>query len=185
MHGPRPRGRRAARGSSGSTSPPGEQLLLTGANGSGKSTLLSVARRAAPPAAGVGVGRRPVHARRSGYLPQDVRVPPIPVATAAAGVRTSATARRVPLRDLGLLHPRDLDGRSASSASASSAGSALASWSPGDPDLVLLDEPTNHLSLALADELEEALQRAARARSSSPATTGGCREHWAGTVVGL
>jgi macrolide transport system ATP-binding/permease protein len=27
------------------------------------------------------------------------------------------------------------------------------------PDLLLLDEPTNHISLALAEELEESLQR--------------------------
>jgi macrolide transport system ATP-binding/permease protein len=31
------------------------------------------------------------------------------------------------------------------------------------PDLLLLDEPTNHISLALAEELEEALQRSAGA----------------------
>ncbi len=38
---------------------------------------------------------------------------------------------------------------------------ALALLVAGDSDLLLLDEPTNHVSLALADELEEALQRSA------------------------
>jgi ATPase subunit of ABC transporter with duplicated ATPase domains len=39
---------------------------------------------------------------------------------------------------------------------------ALAVLVARQPDLVLLDEPTNHISLALADELEEALQRSVR-----------------------
>ena len=38
---------------------------------------------------------------------------------------------------------------------------ALAATLFAQPDLLLLDEPTNHISLALAEELEQALQRSA------------------------
>jgi len=52
------------------------------------------------------------------------------------------------------------------------------------PDLLLLDEPTNHISLALAGELEEALQ-------TTPGTVvvashdRWLRRRWAGTELCL
>jgi macrolide transport system ATP-binding/permease protein len=63
-----------------------------------------------------------------------------------------------PLRDLGLLHPRD-HGRDVGLLSAGQRRRlGLAIAVAREPDLLLLDEPTNHLSLSLAGELEEALQ---------------------------
>ena len=52
------------------------------------------------------------------------------------------------------------------------------------PDLLLLDEPTNHISLALADELESAIE-------ASPGTIvvashdRWLRKRWTGTTVAL
>ncbi len=66
----------------------------------------------------------------------------------------------MPLRALGLLHPRD----HGTAVGALSVGQrrrlALAVAVATGPDLLLLDEPTNHVSLRLASELEEALGQA-------------------------
>ena len=133
----------------------GDRLLVTGANGSGKSTLLKVIAGDLAPSSGA----VQVSARRVGHLPQDITFTradrtPHEVYEAATGAPT-------PLGDLGLLHPREL----ARPVGVLSVGQqrrlALAVLVARQPDLLLLDEPTNHISLALAEELEEALQRSA------------------------
>jgi macrolide transport system ATP-binding/permease protein len=132
---------------------PGEQLLVTGANGSGKSTLLQVLAGSLSAA-----GDLVVSARRVGHLPQEV---------AFAGPKRSAlevyaeeTGSPVPLSDLGLLHPRDLTRPVGVLSIGQQRRLGLAVLVARQPDLLLLDEPTNHISLALAEELEEALRRA-------------------------
>jgi macrolide transport system ATP-binding/permease protein len=130
----------------------GEHLLVSGGNGAGKSTLLGVlAGRIVP-----GRGSVQVAARRVAELAQDV-------VFAEMGRSAHATYAALtgddapPLRDLGLLHPRD----HARPVGALSVGQrrrlGLAVALAGGPDLLLLDEPTNHVSLALAGELEEAI----------------------------
>ena len=138
----------------------GEHLLVTGANGSGKSTLLAVlaARgRADVPTGTAGSVR--VRARRVGHLPQDVRfADPRRTASelyAEAAGRSPGPA--VSLGELGLLHPRDASRPVVELSQGQQRRLELAVLLAGRPDLVLLDEPTNHLSLALCDELEEAL----------------------------
>jgi macrolide transport system ATP-binding/permease protein len=131
---------------------PGEHLLVTGANGSGKSTLLKVL--AGELEAG---GQLHVSARRVGHLPQEV-------VFARPGrlvreVYDGATGGSVPLSELGLLHQRDLSRPVGVLSVGQQRRLALAVLVARQPDLLLLDEPTNHISLALADELEEALQR--------------------------
>jgi macrolide transport system ATP-binding/permease protein len=130
---------------------PGDKLLLIGPNGSGKSTLLAVlAGRVVPDG-----GTVDVTARRVGHLPQDVRF--------AHPGRTArevfdATSPRRDLVELGLLPP----GQHSRPVGELSLGQqrrlALALLVAGLPDLVLLDEPSNHLSLALVEELEQALR---------------------------
>jgi macrolide transport system ATP-binding/permease protein len=139
--------------------PAGEKLLVSGPNGSGKSTLLAVLAGVLAPDA----GRVDVGARRVSFVEQDPDVGPL---DRAAGVAYEAlvgatTAEEVPLRTLGLLHPRD----HGTAVGALSVGQrrrlALAVAVATGPDLLLLDEPTNHVSLRLASELEEALGQAA------------------------
>ena len=130
---------------------PGEHLLVTGANGSGKSTLLNVLAGEVEPH-----GFLHVSARRVGHLPQEVTFarPDRPARAAFDRVTDGA----VGLAELGLLHPRDL-GRAVGALSVGQQRRlALAVLVARRPDLLLLDEPTNHISLALADELEEALK---------------------------
>jgi macrolide transport system ATP-binding/permease protein len=138
--------------------PAGGKLLVTGPNGSGKSTLLAVlAGRLAPDAGRVDVG-----ARRVALLDQDPDVGPLDrtAGAAYAALVGAITAEEVPLRTLGLLHPRDhgtvVGGLSVGQRRRLALAVAVASR----PDLLLLDEPTNHVSLRLASELEEALGRA-------------------------
>ncbi|WP_110181485.1 ABC-F family ATP-binding cassette domain-containing protein [Nocardioides solisilvae] len=135
----------------------GEHLLVTGSNGAGKSTLLGVLAGRLTPTS----GEVAVRARRVAELPQDVVLPDPRLsvqATYARGTRHLPPASVPPLADLGLLHPRD----HARPAGALSVGQrrrlGLALVVAAAPDLLLLDEPTNHLSLALAGELEEALE---------------------------
>jgi macrolide transport system ATP-binding/permease protein len=156
----------------------GGGLLVTGANGSGKSTLLKVlAGRLAPTS-----GTAAVSARRVGYLPQDVTF--ARADSTAGATYDAATGSPVPLADLGLLHPRETSQPVGVLSTGQQRRLGLAILVARRPDLLLLDEPTNHISLALAEELEEALQR-------SP----GCvvlashdrwlRRQWTGPVLAL
>jgi macrolide transport system ATP-binding/permease protein len=131
---------------------PGERLLLSGRNGSGKSTLLEVLAGRVTDVRGT----VEVRAGSLGYLAQEVRFGD-PEATAASIY--SATRPPVPLRELGLLHPREAGRPVGDLSQGQQRRLALALLVIRRPDLVLLDEPTNHLSLALAEELEVALQR--------------------------
>ncbi len=131
----------------------GQHLLVTGPNGSGKSSLLSVL--AGTLAAGAGDVH--VTARRIGHLPQDVTLEH-PGRTAEEVYAAAVGDREVPpLRDLGLLHPRELGKPVGALSVGQRRRLALAVVVAVEPDLLLLDEPTNHISLALAGELEEAL----------------------------
>jgi macrolide transport system ATP-binding/permease protein len=134
----------------------GQHLLVSGPNGSGKSTLLGVFSGRLEPTSGAVF----VTARRVAELEQDVRF-------AHPGRSAQATydalvgedrAAATPLRKLGLVPPD----RHATPVALLSVGQrrrlGLAVAIAGEPDLLLLDEPTNHLSLALAGEIEEALQ---------------------------
>jgi macrolide transport system ATP-binding/permease protein len=134
----------------------GEHLLVSGANGSGKSTLLGVlAGRLAPTSGSVSVT-----AHRVAELVQDLHFAhPGRSAQATYDALVGAErAGRTPLRSLGLLPPD----RHATPVGLLSVGQrrrlGLAVALAAEPDLLLLDEPTNHLSLALAGEIEEALQ---------------------------
>ena len=163
--------------------PSGTALLITGANGSGKSTLLKVLAGELTPSS----GQVSVVARRVGHLAQDVTfsrpdLTPQQVYDAATG---RAAGERAPaMGELGLLHPRELARPVGVLSEGQRRRLALAVLVARRPDLLLLDEPTNHISLALAEELEEALQR-------SPGTVivashdRWLRARWAGEVLAL
>lgn len=130
----------------------GEHVLVSGGNGAGKSTLLGVlAGRVAPDRGTVQVG-----ARRVAELAQDV-------VFAEMGRSAHATYDALthdeapPLRELGLLHPRDHQRPVGALSVGQRRRLGLAVAVATGPDLLLLDEPTNHVSLALAGELEEAI----------------------------
>jgi macrolide transport system ATP-binding/permease protein len=122
----------------------GDRVLVTGPNGSGKSTLLrAVAERAG---------------HRVGYLPQEVAYEPdLPVLDAYPhGPRHE---RRAALLATGLFRPETLGQRMGELSVGQRRRVALAALLAGEHDLLVLDEPTNHLSLALVEELEQALDR--------------------------
>ena len=77
----------------------------------------------------------------------------------AGATYDAATGSPVPLADLGLLHPRETSQPVGVLSTGQQRRLGLAILVARRPDLLLLDEPTNHISLALAEELEEALQR--------------------------
>jgi len=135
----------------------GEHVLVTGPNGSGKSTLLKVLAGVLTPDAGTAA----VAARQVGYLAQDVtfRRPDLTPLQVYDGL----TGSPVPLAELGLLHPRELNRPVGLLSIGQQRRLALAVLVAREADMLLLDEPTNHISLALADELEHALQRSAGA----------------------
>ncbi|MDN5854814.1 MAG: ATP-binding cassette domain-containing protein, partial [Actinomycetia bacterium] len=136
----------------------GGRLLVTGSNGSGKSTLLSVLAGSLRPTAGTAN----VSARRVGLLLQDVTFDDVErSAHAAYADAVGVDAPR--LTELGLIHPRDVTRPIGELSVGQRRRLALAILVARAPGLLLLDEPTNHISLALASELEEALD-------SSPGT---------------
>lgn len=131
----------------------GDHLLVSGPNGCGKSSLLSVLAGELAPASGqvlVRGGRRQL-----GYLPQDVRFRD--PSTSALKLFGELHAG-VSLRELGLVHPRELTKPVAVLSVGQQRRLALAMLVARSPRIWLLDEPTNHISLALATELEAALQ---------------------------
>ncbi|HSJ22993.1 MAG TPA: ATP-binding cassette domain-containing protein, partial [Nocardioidaceae bacterium] len=156
---------------------PGEHLLVTGANGSGKSTLLQVMAGEVP-----AQGHLDVSAHRVGHLPQEVVF--ARPDRSALEVYAERTGPPVPLGDLGLLHPRDL-GRPVGALSVGQQRRlGLALVVAQRPDLLLLDEPTNHISLALAEELEDALRHAAGTVVVASHDRW-LRRRWEGPVLGL
>jgi len=91
-----------------------------------------------------------------GLLAQDVHFRE-PSRTARQVYEAAVPAGGVPLTDLGLLAPRDLDRPVGELSVGQRRRLALAVLVARAPHLALLDEPTNHISLGLAEELEEAL----------------------------
>jgi macrolide transport system ATP-binding/permease protein len=135
----------------------GEHLLLTGPNGSGKSTLLGVLSGRLRATGGT----VEVTARTVRELTQDPEVrDPSRSALATYDAAVRGLADPPPLRDLGLLHPRDHRTPVGSLSVGQRRRLGLAVAIAAAPDLLLLDEPTNHVSLALAGELVAALSTA-------------------------
>ncbi len=150
------------------------RLLVTGVNGAGKSTLLGVMAGAVPSVRGV---RHVAPGVRVGLLgqeaagedaaagPGDGRDPTRVTgfeAYAAHALRLLAAGaldpeRLVPVASLGLLTEEDLDRPLVELSVGQRRRFALASALLAAPHVLLLDEPTNHLSVALVDELTQAL----------------------------
>jgi macrolide transport system ATP-binding/permease protein len=140
----------------------GDRLVVAGPNGSGKSTLLAVLAGTLAPTTGV-VQRN--GGARVGLLAQESPAPSrrraYEVYDAAVGTLVGTGALdesdRVPLAQLGLLAPRDTSRPVHELSIGQQRRLDLAILLAARPHVVLLDEPTNHLSIALVDELMEAL----------------------------
>ncbi len=143
------------------------RLVVTGPNGAGKSTLLSVAGGELTPDTG---RARVPRGTRIGSLHQETSLPPDRRASevyvdhvsglVSAGALPSSDA--VGLSQLGLLRARESGKRIGELSMGQQRRLDLAMVLATRPHVLLLDEPTNHLSVALVDELTEAL-RATRA----------------------
>ncbi|WP_075871914.1 ABC-F family ATP-binding cassette domain-containing protein [Kocuria sp. CNJ-770] len=134
----------------------GDRVLVQGPNGTGKSTLLSVLAGELRPDAGT-VERR--GGAVVGRLAQEDDWPDLAVpAEAACRARLRDPVRAPTLRDLGLLRDEDAARPLGELSPGQRRRVALAALVADPAPLLLLDEPTNHLSLALAEELEQALE---------------------------
>ncbi|MGI5472079.1 ATP-binding cassette domain-containing protein [Streptomyces sp. CA-132043] len=146
----------------------GSRLMVSGPNGAGKSTLLAVlAGHLAPDSGQVHHAR---HARVR-LLRQESAAPARRPARELYDAQLAAlvTAGRLdggetlPLEQLGLLARRDLDRPVRELSMGQQRRLDLALALAARPHALLLDEPTNHLSIALVDELTEALEATAAA----------------------
>ncbi|KOV80075.1 ABC-F family ATP-binding cassette domain-containing protein [Nocardia sp. NRRL S-836] len=123
----------------------GDRLLITGPNGAGKTTLLNVLAGRIRPAHGTvhHAGKIALLAQESAFEDEDATAAQVCSRAAELGLLTAEDLAR-PVRHLSTGQRRRLE---------------LAVLLSGGPDVLLLDEPTNHLSIALVDELTEALLR--------------------------
>jgi macrolide transport system ATP-binding/permease protein len=138
------------------------RLVVTGPNGAGKSTLLSVIAGELRPDTG---SVRMPQSVRLGFLRQETALPlqrrasevyaaHLDALVAAGIVPASET---VGLSQLGLLRARESSRRIGELSMGQQRRLDLALVLATRPHVLLLDEPTNHLSIALVDDLTEAL----------------------------
>lgn len=138
------------------------RLVVTGPNGSGRSTLLNVAGGDLAP--DTGTVRKP-RTTRLGFLRQESDLPREQRASEVYETYLDAlvAAGIVPISEvvgvsqLGLLKPQELSKRVGELSMGQQRRLDLALVLAARPHVLLLDEPTNHLSVALVDELTEAL----------------------------
>lgn len=138
------------------------RLVVTGPNGSGKSTVLSVIAGELQPDAGV--VRVPQNVRL-GYLRQESELPLDQRASesytslvdALVTSGTLSPSEAVGLSHLGLLRARESSKRIGELSMGQRRRLQLALVLASRPHVLLLDEPTNHLSIALVDEMTDAL----------------------------
>lgn len=129
----------------------GVKQVVTGPNGSGKSTLLSVLAGHENPTTGQ---VRAAHDARVVLLRQESALPPESRAGEYFRSRFDGT---VSLSSLGLLRSREMNKRIGELSMGQHRRLDLALALASRPSVLLLDEPTNHLSIALVDELTQAL----------------------------
>ncbi|MFB6398232.1 ABC-F family ATP-binding cassette domain-containing protein [Polymorphospora lycopeni] len=136
---------------------PGARLVVTGPNGAGKSTLLAVLAGVLPPAGGTLTRARDARVRLLAQEASRADHRPVREVFAAhlAGLATGAP--EVSLTGLGLLPAADLGRPVRDLSTGQQRRLDLAIVLAARPHVLLLDEPTNHLSIALVDELTEAL----------------------------
>ncbi|CAM5252961.1 ABC transporter ATP-binding protein [Streptomyces spiroverticillatus] len=133
----------------------GERLLVSGPNGAGKSTLLRVLAGEIAPDAGTVV--RPDHLGHLHQEPDRSEDRRTLLAGFAAGRPGFPEEYEEELLALGLFRPDDLGVPVAALSVGQRRRLELARLVTRPADLLVLDEPTNHISLALVEELEEAL----------------------------
>lgn len=145
----------------------GDRLLITGPNGAGKSTLLSVLAGTLLPTKGT-VER--ASGARLGLVGQESPWTDHHTALEVYAAHTTrligeglAAESVVDISSLGLLTAADLSRPMCKLSIGQQRRVDLALALTGRPHVLLLDEPTNHLSVALVDELTEALSATAAA----------------------
>lgn len=138
------------------------RLVVTGPNGVGKSTLLGlIAGEVHPDTGSVRVHR----VARLGFLHQESDLPLKRRASEVYAARIDAlvaagtlrSSEAVGLSQLGLLRSRESSKRVGELSMGQRRRLDLALVLAPRPHVLLLDEPTNHLSIALVDELTDAL----------------------------
>ncbi|MFB2586765.1 ABC-F family ATP-binding cassette domain-containing protein [Herbiconiux liukaitaii] len=138
------------------------RLVVTGPNGAGKSTLLGVIAGELHPDTGSVQVPQSV---RLGFLRQETDLPPHRRASelyaahvdALVAAGTLSASEAVGLSQLGLLRARESSQRIGELSMGQQRRLDLALVLAARPHVLLLDEPTNHLSIALVDELTDAL----------------------------
>lgn len=138
------------------------RLIVTGPNGAGKSTLLGVIAGDVAPS--TGAVHRPSNVRLA-FLRQESDLPPDRRASELyaerleqlVAVGTVSAGDAVGLSQLGVLRSRESSKRIGELSMGQQRRLDLALTLAVRPHVLLLDEPTNHLSIALVDELTEAL----------------------------
>lgn len=141
----------------------GSRLVVTGPNGAGKSTLLAVLAGDLEPSQGRVF--RPHDARiallrQESALPGERRASELYSTHVAQLVSSGRLSQNqtVGLSSLGLLGPRETGKPVGQLSMGQQRRLDLALALASRPQVLLLDEPTNHLSIALVDELTEALR---------------------------